>query len=223
MILYKYCDERGIDLLKNARIKISDPSNINDPFEFLPQAEDGIDDLEPILDDLYEYQTKNYRILSLTKCQCNIVMWGHYCNKHKGILYKIDTKHLPDVESSLVEVNYAKDRPRIDFKALLKAFKDKDTRELEKNLRLITYTKFEDWQYEQEVRAIVSYDHETNYDYINMPANTILEVVLGMYAMWETQTLVEVLLREPRFDHVKLKKAEMDREKYSMVYKDVLR
>ncbi|MGB5158305.1 MAG: DUF2971 domain-containing protein [Desulfobacterales bacterium] len=169
MILYKYCDER-IDLLRNTRIKVSNLFDINDPFEFLPQFLENFSELDRMLDSLYEYQKENYRILSLSQSECNVVMWRHYCNKHKGILYKIDTtKIVPDggIEDPFVEVTYAKDRPSIDLQALAKALEKKETDELEASVKLITYTKFEDWKYEREYRAIVQYDQEEGYDYYN--------------------------------------------------------
>jgi Protein of unknown function (DUF2971) len=37
MIVYKYCDKRGVDVLKNLRIKVTQPEEFNDPFEFTPK------------------------------------------------------------------------------------------------------------------------------------------------------------------------------------------
>ena len=37
-MVYKYINERGLDLLRDQRIHISRPSSFNDPFEFLPQV-----------------------------------------------------------------------------------------------------------------------------------------------------------------------------------------
>ena len=34
--LYKYCDERGIQIFKNSSIKVSSPSELNDPFDCKP-------------------------------------------------------------------------------------------------------------------------------------------------------------------------------------------
>jgi hypothetical protein len=221
MILYKYCDENGVDLLKNMRIKVSNLIDVNDPFEFLPQFLEDIKELDPILELLYEHQKENYRILSLSQSECNVVMWGHYCNRHKGILYKIDTaKMVSDdgVENPFVEVTYAKDRPKINPQALANAFSEKETKELETNLKLITYTKFEDWKYEREHRAIVKYDREEGYDYYNLSPDSILEVVLGMNSTWQTETLVRSVLQDRKFGHVKLKKAKLDRQRYSLVY-----
>lgn len=194
MILYKYCDERGIDLLRNTRIKVSNLFDINDPFEFLPEFIENMKELNRMLDSLYDYQKENYRILSLSQSECNVVMWGHYCNRHKGILYKIDTnKIVPDggIEGPFVEVKYEKDRPRLDLQALANALEKKETEELEASVRLITYTKFEDWKYEREYRAIVQYDQEEGSNYYNISPNSIMEVVLGMNSTWETETLIQ--------------------------------
>lgn len=35
MILHKYVDEKGIDIIENLRVKASDPNTFNDPFEFV--------------------------------------------------------------------------------------------------------------------------------------------------------------------------------------------
>lgn len=220
MILYKYCDEKGgLDLLKNSRIKITNLADINDPFEFLPQRDYEIEEFDKLVKHLYEYQKENYRILSLSKSACNIVMWGHYCNKHKGILFKINTDKISDIngnrlEDALKEVTYAKERPKINLQS-------NDIKEMGKSLELITYTKFEDWKYEEEVRAIIGYDHKENYDYLDIPADSILEVVLGINSAWETDTLVKVLLEEKRLEHVKLKKAEIDKKRYFLNYNDL--
>jgi hypothetical protein len=37
MKLYRYFDENGIDVLRNLRLMLSDPTTVNDPFEFLPE------------------------------------------------------------------------------------------------------------------------------------------------------------------------------------------
>jgi hypothetical protein len=60
-MIYKYIDKWGVDILRDRRIKITNPSAFNDPFEFLPQippitkddASARVSDSE-FLDDLYE-------------------------------------------------------------------------------------------------------------------------------------------------------------------------
>jgi len=36
-LLYKYCDDRGVDVLDRLRLKVTPPDRFNDPFEFTPQ------------------------------------------------------------------------------------------------------------------------------------------------------------------------------------------
>ena len=42
MILYKYCNQHGLDILRNSRLKLTKPSEFNDPFEFTPIIEDRL-------------------------------------------------------------------------------------------------------------------------------------------------------------------------------------
>src|ERR1700731_517510 len=37
VMVYKYCDQRGVNILTNLRIKVSRPEDFNDPFEFTPK------------------------------------------------------------------------------------------------------------------------------------------------------------------------------------------
>lgn len=220
MILYKYCDEKGIDLLQNTRIKIANLAEINDPFEFLPQTDVKSHEFRKALGALYDYQKSNYRILSLSKARCNIIMWGHYCNKHKGILFKIDSNRISkevEGENPFVEVAYSKVRPKIDLKSMINGKEE----QLAQSLKVLTYTKYEDWRYEEEVRAIIKYDHRKDYDFLDIPADSILEVVLGMNSTSETEVLTKNVLSQTRFRHVKLKKAEIDEKEYLLNYKEI--
>ena len=37
-VAFKYCDDRGVDILRNLRLKVTPPLYFNDPFEFTPQV-----------------------------------------------------------------------------------------------------------------------------------------------------------------------------------------
>jgi hypothetical protein len=37
--LFKYCDQRGIDILQSLRLKVTPPIRFNDPFEFMPKVD----------------------------------------------------------------------------------------------------------------------------------------------------------------------------------------
>ncbi len=38
MIIYKYCDHWGVDILRRLQLKVTPPNQFNDPFEFSPKA-----------------------------------------------------------------------------------------------------------------------------------------------------------------------------------------
>src|SRR6266850_2147186 len=38
MIVYKYCDHWGVDVLRRFQLKVTPPNQFNDPFEFSPKA-----------------------------------------------------------------------------------------------------------------------------------------------------------------------------------------
>ena len=61
-MLYKYCDIRGVDILRNKRLKAGKIQDLNDPFELAF----GIDEETAIL-KLTEEQNENPRILRFWK------------------------------------------------------------------------------------------------------------------------------------------------------------
>lgn len=42
MIIYKYCDHWGVDILRQLQLKVTPPNEFNDPFEFSPKAVGGL-------------------------------------------------------------------------------------------------------------------------------------------------------------------------------------
>ena len=40
-LLFKYCDPRGVEILKHLKLKITPPIEFNDPFEFMPKVDTG--------------------------------------------------------------------------------------------------------------------------------------------------------------------------------------
>ncbi len=222
MLLYKYCDEKGVDLLKYSRIKLSKPKppDVNDPFEFRPWMDEPA--IKFVIEEGRKYFADNYKILCLSKAACNIVMWGHYCNNHKGILFQIDTDKIKRRKINFVDVIYSKDRPRVDDKAVAELLREKGTGKEFENIfiDIITRTKFAGWCYEQEVRALIN-NRNNRGDYLEIPPESITEVVLGMCSTWETKILVKELCGEPRFRHIKLKKAEINEKNYSLNYPEL--
>jgi Protein of unknown function (DUF2971) len=77
MKLYKYCDKKGADILKNKRLKISKINGLNDPFE-LKAAVDTSYSYESILDDITD------DVEAQTKLMDAFIEAGRYLNDYKS-------------------------------------------------------------------------------------------------------------------------------------------
>jgi hypothetical protein len=138
MLFYYFTSAKyGIENLKRRRLKISDFSNVNDPFELL-----GIELRDKVVRQAVKFEkskiSKENGLLCFSEDKYNPVQWAHYADNHKGVClgFEID-------EINLRKVKYVSERLA------------KDTLEQSDcNERLLT-TKFSHWIYEQERRLIL--------------------------------------------------------------------
>ena len=143
---------------------------------------------------------KTFGILCLSETEKDILMWSHYANSHKGIVIGIDSKNLwQNMTSSkpgglLEPVQYKKDYPTVKF------FKDqKDV------VDKWFFTKYEDWKYEKEWRAV----HKPGL--IQFPKEIIKSVYFGAkfdlnkQAFWMSQIKDSGI--HPQFYQAKLNKS----------------
>ncbi len=138
MIVYYFTSEKyGIENLKNRRLKVSDFSNVNDPFELL-----GIElrdrDVRKAVNFEKSQISKKYGLLCFSTDKKNPVQWAHYADNHKGVCLGFDVP-----EKKLKTVKYVKER-------LARETLDQS----DCNEKLLT-TKFRHWVYEQERRLII--------------------------------------------------------------------
>ncbi len=138
MIVYYFtCAKYGIENLEKRRLKISDFSNVNDPFELL-----GIELRDYVVRRAVNFQkskiAKKSGLLCFSEDKYNPVQWAHYADNHKGVCLGFD---IP--AKKLRKVKYISER-------LAKETLDKP----DCNEKLLT-TKFSHWSYEQERRLII--------------------------------------------------------------------
>ena len=138
MIVYYFTSAKyGIENLKNRRLKVSDFSNVNDPFELL-----GIELRDKVVRKAVNFEksqiSKRYGLLCFSVDKYNPVQWAHYAEKHKGVCLGFD---IP--EKKLKKVKYVAER-------LARETLDQP----DCNEKLLT-TKFNHWSYEQERRLII--------------------------------------------------------------------
>ncbi|MFH7010552.1 DUF2971 domain-containing protein [Flavobacterium sp. FlaQc-52] len=186
MILYKYLPFDRNSYFENELLRFTQPEDLNDPFECLPQKpkkgeftdairlltqmisngnqkfeEFGVQKfndefIENLFEQAYQEINNEVGILSLTKNWNNSLMWAHYTNSHKGFCVGFDSNH-----------DFFKDYLSEDKKY---SRNTKDVVYSERRVKIpITLTEPElsfepfltksvDWRYEEEVRVISTFN-----------------------------------------------------------------
>jgi hypothetical protein len=172
--------KHALDDLEKRRIKLSELDQLNDPFElWCVSQEDPLlrESMRAFKDDM----SKHYAILCNSKRWHNPLLWSHYADKHRGICLGLEID-----ECRGRSVRYVKDRPRLSGPPTV-AF-----------MQELLFTKYQDWQYEEEWRDWFRVDtrdssgyyfytfdeHVKPYDVItgplcNVSADTIREALKG--------------------------------------------
>lgn len=220
MKLCKYCDRNGINILRHKALKLSSIDEFNDPFEFR-LAKCGDENVNRAFKVLYDFQKNAYRVVCLSANFNNLIMWSHYSKNHTGLLITFDTSQIlvdgQKLSDHVQEVDYVEDMILVpdNFPAIGKA-------EQVSIIYKSTHKKYKDWKYEQEYRAIVNFDHAEKKRYIDIPPESIVEVVLGLHCDLETELNIKSILQGSEYRHVKLKRAFLDDRKYRMRYDNVV-
>jgi hypothetical protein len=218
--LYKYCDKSGLNILKHKVLKISCIDEFNDPYEF-KLAKSSNEDINNAVEKLYDFQKKSYRVLCFSYEYNNLILWSHYSKNHTGILIKFDTDMIDANETDkltnyLHSVDYKNDMIEIPPN-FMELTPEKQIDIIDRN----TFIKCSSWKYEGEYRALVKFDHMENKRYINLNADSILEVILGLNCDLETELSIMDILKKDEYKHVKLKRAILHDSKYEMKYVDI--
>lgn len=275
--VYKYCDEHGLDILRNLEMKFTPPNEFNDPFEFTPRVinsnrhrmikrllknkeaikawyEDdkasgkfrgnfrqyrkhfesrrsdlqrGIVDCLPDLEDeaaeIYAgISADMFGVLCLSSRRDSILMWGHYCNKHRGLVVGYDPTHdYFSVKSGMSPVNYIRERVVYDqnWKGGSKEFAD--------YFQQLVFSKNDAWKYEGELRLIIELKRlrkkqfrEGRIGYFgSFPAEVIQTVTLGAKCTKQFEDSVRAVLQDKKFAHVKLDRAVLHRSEFALEFK----
>ena len=146
---------------------------MNDPFECL-SAELSNKHLRRAFEALRTHFENRHGAICFSRNCNNPVLWSHYADKHKGVCLGFDVK-----QELLNPMKY-------DAKRLATILESMLTREESVQLdaihRVLT-TKYEDWRYEDEVRAFAKIDERDAdtgcYFYAFTPDIRLTEVLLG--------------------------------------------
>lgn len=185
---YKFFPVERLDYFSNEQLRFTQPIDLNDPFECLPQKP-NLEELTNLinslispnsdkqkeqkvkekfdyvfLDNLYKSQyekvNKDIGIFSLSKNWNNALMWAHYTISHKGFCIGFDSKH-----------NYFSDYISSDGNSS-KVIKEVVYSENRVKIPMVLgqeklnyepyITKSLDWRYEEEIRIISSLNSSIN-------------------------------------------------------------
>jgi len=165
-ILFKYVTaEGGLATLigEHVSVMFSKPSDLNDPFEFLPSL-DGLsfehhelksfEHLEsPFLsataDDLRQQIELHWFVTSFSRARRNVRMWAQYGEHHHGICLAFDLSKLPHcLEKQMMRPVDYDQRERVD----VSSFCSLSPEERGDLLKRVATQKGQDWKHEEEVR-----------------------------------------------------------------------
>src|SRR5271154_115746 len=104
MPYYKYVMPERVDILENLRIRFTQVSALNDPFESFPAVRlpDGQPKgelfgesarIEAFQSRIRLITDSTFGILSLSKTPDNVLMWSHYAKSHCGFVIEFDSTH----------------------------------------------------------------------------------------------------------------------------------
>ena len=137
LVFYFTSAKFGLNDLENKYLKVSDFSNLNDPFELLG-VEMSDKDVRSALKFEKSLIAKTKGLLCFSENKYDPVQWAHYADNHRGLCLSFE---IP--EQRLKKVRYVSSR-------LAKSVLD----EPDKQEKILT-TKFKHWEYEKERRMIL--------------------------------------------------------------------
>lgn len=187
----------GLDDLRQRHLKITRLDDLNDPFELWSIAQPDTH-LQQSFRATKQQMASQYGLLCFSSEWHNPLLWSHYADRHRGLALGFDVDELKPV-------SYTKDRPVLT------------KNDIEVGDWLL-FLKFEDWDYEQEVRVYTSLedrDPETGLYFGNFGEQLILrEVIAGPLCLVKEQELRDATSSAAK---VKFTKATLASKTFSVV------
>lgn len=160
-------------------------------------------------------------VLCMSTNPHSIVMWGHYADKHRGIVIGFDYSwnQFHD-KKGLRPVEYVRERPIWDTSCV------RNSSEAQESSDRSLLSKNEEWSYEGELRQLFMLEglNRRNLDngdagyFLPFPAKAIHSVHLGVRCPPQREKAIRALLKAPELAHVKLFKASLHEEKFALKF-----
>ncbi len=158
-------------------------------------------------------------VLCLSSRADSIVMWGHYADKHTGIVIGFDKSwSVFHDKKGLRPVHYVSERTIWDTSY------PPGSREAEEGSDMMILSKNQEWRYEGELRQLFVLeglgqrllDDGTRGYFRAVPPEIIRSVCLGFRCPLSRENEIRSVLKASHFAHVKISKASLHEEKYAL-------
>lgn len=215
--IYKYLpiNEFTIRSLINNELYFNSPHNFNDPFDcncnfyrgtnedaqLVNQYCDGVD--KYLTDFEKEFSLKFRNILGVTcfsQIENNFLMWSHYANGHRGICLKFEWQKDSNFFKGC-KVSYTNDLPIVGH-----PMSNKFVRYAKK----VALTKLKPWNYEEEVREIITTENERLKKFNPL---SLAGIIFGEKISDDDKTLIKSIINQHgRYKNLTYSQAEFNRE-----------
>jgi hypothetical protein len=179
-------------------------------------------DLIKLQQSLLDVVSVHFGVLCMSKRRDSLLMWGHYCDKHRGIVIGFDDSHPMFKQTpGLHPVNYVRTRVRIDESA-----QNMNAEWLQRKEEFI-FSKNDEWRYEEELRQLFMLSplrkralKNGSAGYFSViPSEAIVNVTLGIRSSPELGKEIQSLLKNNNFSHVKFEKAILHQSDFALDFK----
>jgi hypothetical protein len=196
--LYKYraVDADALAMLATDKVYLSRLDAFNDPYEFLICNSE----VRPLVDrsDRFTVETAcgdpdsdgaSLRVCSLSEEYRDLLMWGHYGDRHRGFCIRFEFGKDPQICKMLYPVRYQPSIPS----------SDKPTSGTKNLSRLNILTKSDKWSYEREWRIIGDVPQEeasTAELFASYKPQALTGIVFGVRTSELHKALIRTLLKD---------------------------
>lgn len=188
----------------------------------------------PLLKNLYDkainfsniarrMMENQFGILCLSKSFNNPLMWGHYASDHKGIMFEFDFSTISKnttLYSSIREVSYQSDYPEMSYETLLGLNKSIFPEQSKEFMRILSFTKHDAWEYEQEYRSLASNNILDEYNLAAIPKECFKSITIGCTADEGSVELVANLAKKEMPD-TKIYHNSLDSKNYKLIRTEI--
>jgi len=169
--------------------------------------------------DSLDRTSKQYGVLCLSARQDSIVMWGHYCDKHRGIVIGFDYSwDIFKRGQGLCPVRYVRDRIVWDS-----SWRPGGAQERAFTERLI-FCKNDEWKYEDELRQLFTLAGLPQRNLANgsqgyflpVPSDKIISISFGLRCPTELKANLQSSLSVGRLKHAKMYQAVLHESEFAL-------